>query len=237
MLGWVEHEINFTTSAPGLSFRILGVYTVHDTTLTKFCFMSEPRYGLYFPVIYSSVQLFCSCRLIRVFNVRIGADAIVRLLRRIYKTLIFSQTHAYGIEKSLCFLVSGKSIPYRWPCGISFAIYIVRDSSHATLLYTRQLTRDVHVTRFQIIIGWRRVSSSVRLWNADSNFQTLVTILLVHKNIMCEYPCLSWNKRNILVTKLVGFVEIYIFRHFVPAFPCEQREKRALLSACEKKNR
>ena len=42
--------------------------------------------------------------------------------------------------------------------------------------------------------------------------------------------CLSWNKWNILVAKLVGFVEICIFRHFVPAFPCEQQEKRALFS-------
>ena len=53
---------------------------------------------------------------------------------------------------------------------------------------------------------------------------------------------LSWNKRNSLVTKLVGFVEIFIFCHFVSAFPCEKWEKlvkpnkkTAFLMACEKK--
>ena len=41
-----------------------------------------------------------------------------------------------------------------------------------------------------------------------------------------------------LVRKSVGFVEIFIFRHFVPAFPCEKREKRALLMiVCEKKKK
>ena len=33
-----------------------------------------------------------------------------------------------------------------------------------------------------------------------------------------------------MVTKWIGFVEIFIFRHFVSAFPCEQQEKRELFS-------
>ena len=33
-----------------------------------------------------------------------------------------------------------------------------------------------------------------------------------------------------MVTKLVGFAEIFIFHHFVPACPCQKLEKRALFS-------
>ena len=63
----------------------------------------------------------------------------------------------------------------------------IRNSSQATLLYTRQLTRDVHVKTFQIIIG-RRTSFAALGWeNADSNFQTLVTSLLVNKNLSRSY--------------------------------------------------
>ena len=65
-----------------------------------------------------------------------------------------------------------------------------------------------------------------RLWNAGSKFQTLVTSLLVNKKLKWKYPLSYWNKRNMVVTKLVGF----IFRHFGPAFPCGKREKRALFS-------
>ena len=39
----------------------------------------------------------------------------------------------------------------------------MRDSSHATLLYTRQLKRDVDVTTLRIITGRRRVSTFAAL--------------------------------------------------------------------------
>ena len=120
----------------------------------------------------------------------------------------FSHTHAYRIEKSLCFLSAAKSIPYQYWCGISIAIYetgYMRRSSHDVSNY------------------YQMMSGGLRLWNADWNFITLVTSILVHKNFKCENPLPSL-KYDILVAKLVGFVEIFIFCHFVWAFPFEQRE-------------
>ena len=50
--------------------------------------------------------------------------------------LIFSHTHVYGIQKSLCFLVSGKIDPISVPMWDKDCY--IRDSSHAMLVYTRR---------------------------------------------------------------------------------------------------
>ena len=46
--------------------------------------------------------------------------------------------------------------------------------------------------------------------------------------------CLSWNKRNRLVTKLVSFVDFYFYYYF---FFFQRVEDTAFLMACERKNR
>ena len=93
-----------------------------------------------------------------------------------------------GSRNPCAFLSAAKSIPISVPMWDKRCY--IRDSSHAMLLYTRQLTRNVHVTTFHIIMGRRRVSTFEALvWeNADENFQTLVTSLLVNKNFKYEYP-------------------------------------------------
>ena len=64
--------------------------------------------------------------------------------------IFLSHTYVYGIEKSLCFLVSGKIDPIA--VSMLDKHSYIQDSSLAMLLYMRQLTHDVYVTTFQIII-------------------------------------------------------------------------------------
>ena len=107
-----------------------------------------------------------------------------------------------GSRNPCAFLSAAKSIPYQYWCGISIAIY---ETAHM-----RRSSHDVP-NYYQMMLG------GLRFWSADWNFISLVTSILVHKNIKCENP-LSSLKYNILVAKLVGFVEIFIFCHFVWAF-------------------
>ena len=58
----------------------------------------------------------------------------------------FSNTMHMGSRHPCAFLSAAKWIACRFPCGISVPIY-------------GQLTPDVDVTTFQIIIGWHRIST------------------------------------------------------------------------------
>ena len=70
----------------------------------------------------------------------------------IHDRILYYHIPMYMGSRNTCvFLSAVKSIPSDERC-------FIRDSSHATLLYTRQLTRDVHVMTFKIVIGWRLVA-------------------------------------------------------------------------------
>ena len=53
------------------------------------------------------------------------------------------------------------------------------------------------------------MSFSVDFLEHTSDFQTPITFLLVEKNTKCGYSFLNWIIRNILITKLSRFAEIF----------------------------
>ena len=109
-------------------------------------------------------------------------------------------------SRNLCaFLSAAKSIPHLCSCGIRVAIYETACCRHNVPDYYR-MTSGFYVSSEMVIQIF-----NFFIW--DKNFK-----------------CFRWNKRNVLVTTLVGFVELFIFLHFVSTFPCENWEKRALFS-------
>ena len=89
----------------------------------------------------------------------------------------------------------------------------IRDSSHAKLMSqcSKLLSDDIRFLRLQhLVMKWR------------FNFSNACNFFICAQ---------KWSNMSMhCVTIMVGFVEIYIFCHFVPAFQCKKWEEWALFS-------
>ena len=148
-----------------------------------------------------------------------------RVSRLVYIATLIPHRHRYGIDFAadkkaqgfldpICMGMWEKSIPYRCPCGISVAVY--------GRAHTRRWRHDVLNQNYHRMTAGFHICVERRF-----KFSNACNLYLWTKTNTSMH-CLSWNKRNILITKLVGFVELFIFRHFVPTIPCGKWEKRAL---------
>ena len=64
----------------------------------------------------------------------------------------------------------------------------------------------------------------VGLRNSDSKFQTSIALSFVNKLASVGMRLLSWNKKNMLVSKLFYFADI-LFAHLPLTLPCSNREE------------
>ena len=129
-------------------------------------------------------------------------------------------------SRHLCaFLPVAKSIPYQWLWDKHCCI---QDSSHVTLTswHSKLLILDD--------VGFLCLQHYVVIW--WFKFSNAYYFFICEQKHCVSMHCHSWNKRNILVTEFVGFVEIFIFLPFLFPYFHVRTKEGTFLMACEKKN-